>query len=227
MQSAPHSSAALQSSCFGSPSLTTHVVLIFAARRISTERAEIFSTQARSSFRSSSNTRSSGGISFPRNSGASGSSTSTTFTSLRAGHLRAATARSASSLAGEPSVPTTIRTGESGSSTRPRAIRTEQRASVNTRCDTLPKINRPNAPRPCEPTTIRSGFHSSASAISSHATEPHDEPALTCQSGKFVCTRSRARSARTSASFAASQPFRKSRCRSAGDLALRASSTIS
>src|SRR5215208_234803 len=133
MQSAPHSSAALHSSRLGSPSLTTQVTFIAAARKSSRERFEIFSTHAFSSLLSSSIVSPSGGISFPRKSGANGSSTRTTITSLRRGHLRAATARNASSLAGEPSVPTMILTGEFGSSTRPRAILTEQRASVRTR----------------------------------------------------------------------------------------------
>src|SRR5690348_8337966 len=119
IQSAFHSSAALQSSCFGSPSLSTHVTLIPARRNMSRDCFEIFSTQARSSCRSSSSILPSGGITFPKNSGANGSSTITTLTSLCGGQQRAATALSASSLAGEPSVPTMILTGEPGSSTRP------------------------------------------------------------------------------------------------------------
>src|SRR6185369_13373536 len=90
-----------------------------------------------------------------------------------------------------------------------------------------PNTKRPSAVRPCEPTTIRSGFHLSAFATSSHAGEPHEESAVTFQFGNLVCTRSDARWAKSSASLAAGQCFVKSRCNSAGECAFRASSMIS
>src|SRR6266542_4072654 len=83
-------------------------------------------------------------------------------TSLPAGHLRPTTASTAASAPLEPSTPMTNRTGVSGSSMRPRATRTERRASCNTFCETLPKKNWPSAVWPCDPTTIRSAPHSSA-----------------------------------------------------------------
>ena len=100
--------------------------------------------------------------------------------------VRAATARTASSLPGEPSMPTMIRTGEPGSSMRPRAMRTEHFASVRTLCETLPSTNRPRAVRPCEPTTTRSGFHWSARKTTSHAGEPQTASADTFHPGKFA-----------------------------------------
>src|SRR5262245_22238804 len=101
--------------------------------------------------------------------------------SLPAGHSRAATASTAASAPFEPSTPIINRTGVPGSSIRPRATRTERRASCKTFCETLPKKNRPSAVWPCDPTTIRSAPHSSAFSMITVAGDPVPDSDFTSQ----------------------------------------------
>jgi hypothetical protein len=50
-------------------------------------------------------------------------------------------------------------------------------------------MKRPSAERPCDPTTIRSGFHSSALLRIAEAGDPAIASARTSHAGKIVCKR--------------------------------------
>src|SRR5262249_42370273 len=80
---------------------------------------------------------------------------------LFSGQWREATALTASSEPLEPSTPMITRDGLAGASRRARATRTVQWASCDNFKEALPKNIRPATLLPCEPTTIKSGFHTS------------------------------------------------------------------
>lgn len=161
------------------------VTISYAARNSLAEASAIFFIHSRSAWLLSSTHFATGGMTRPIRVGTSGSSTRMTRALLFKGQVRAATSRTVAPAAGEPSAAMTNRTGEGLTSTRPRTTRTLVRASASTFWETLPKTKRPRAERPCEPTTIRPGFHSSALVISWLAGEPKELSAVTCHFGKI------------------------------------------
>src|SRR6266540_3428958 len=168
MQSAPQLSASIISNRFGSSSFTTTSVLNPEARSLPTASSIILLTLAFSSaihvmIGPSPRLEVIWGVAHVA---------LTMRASLPAGHLRTATASTAASAPFEPSTPIINRTGVPGSSIRPRATRTERRASCNTFCETLPKKNRPSAVWPCDPSTIKSASHLSASSRIASLAEP-------------------------------------------------------
>src|SRR5581483_2903661 len=151
----------------------------------------------------------------------------TTRTSLLSGQFRAATSCKAASAFFDPSRPTIKRTGKSGSSSFPRATRTEQRASFKSHCEMLPRNQRPIALRPCEPTTMRSAFQPSAFANSSQFGEPQIDSCFTFQFGKLAWNCSAASSANSAASLTTFDPDMYLRSSANGPFAVAAISTIS
>jgi hypothetical protein len=107
-----------------------------------------------------------------------------------AGQRRAVTASTAALAKDDPSMPITIRAELSSFLAVARATRTEQRASVTIFRDTLPRMSRPIAERPCEPTTINSVPQFVARSISASAGSPTKYSALTSHSGKLDLMRS-------------------------------------
>src|SRR5262245_42003658 len=191
MQSAPQFSATLTNTSFGRPSSITELTLNPAS--LSWETAP--STAALTLTFSSLNQEmiapdASGGVRFGTVHEAL-----TTRASLPFGHSRVAAERTAFSAPLDPSTPTISRTGAPGSLTRPRLTRTEQCASCDNFCETLPKKNRPNAVRPCDPTTSRSGFQSSAFSMITVAGEPTLTSASTSQVDRMERNRATARDA--------------------------------
>src|SRR5262249_41984511 len=100
-------------------------------------------------------------------------------------------------------------------------------ASFSNQCEMLPRNIRPNAERPCEPTTIRSACQLLALENSSQLGEPQSDSCLTVQSGKFARTCAAAFSARSSASVTACDAAMYLRSSAMGPFATAAISMIS